>query len=147
MPIPLSRTENSHKPFSSPAAEIWILGFVTLAVAIVMPKMITAADSWTHGVNGITVDFGYLMQGGSFGLAPIAFLVAATTIACLGLHVAIRRTRLGRSMIVAAASPEAAQSLGISYETVKEHVQHILRKIGVSDRTQAAVWAVRRNLV
>jgi len=42
---------------------------------------------------------------------------------------------------------EIAQSLGISYETVKEHVQHILRKIGVSDRTQAAVWAVRRKLV
>jgi len=42
---------------------------------------------------------------------------------------------------------EIAMSLGISYETVKEHVQHILRKIGVSDRTQAAVWAVRKNLV
>ena len=42
---------------------------------------------------------------------------------------------------------EIALSLGISYETVKEHVQHILRKIGVSDRTQAAVWAVRKNLV
>jgi DNA-binding NarL/FixJ family response regulator len=42
---------------------------------------------------------------------------------------------------------EIAQSLGISYETVKEHVQHILRKIGVTDRTQAAVWAVRKNLV
>jgi DNA-binding NarL/FixJ family response regulator len=39
-----------------------------------------------------------------------------------------------------------AQTLDISYETVKEHVQHILRKIGVSDRTQAAVWAVRKNL-
>ncbi len=42
---------------------------------------------------------------------------------------------------------EIAQYLGISYETVKEHVQHILRKVGVSDRTQAAVWAVRRQLV
>ncbi len=42
---------------------------------------------------------------------------------------------------------EIAQALGISYETVKEHVQHILRKIGVSDRTQAAVWAVRQQLV
>ncbi len=41
---------------------------------------------------------------------------------------------------------EIAQSLNISYETVKEHVQHILRKIGVTDRTQAAVWAVRNNL-
>jgi DNA-binding NarL/FixJ family response regulator len=42
---------------------------------------------------------------------------------------------------------EIAAVLGISYETVKEHVQHILRKIGVTDRTQAAVWAVRKGLV
>ena len=42
---------------------------------------------------------------------------------------------------------EIAQVLSISYETVKEHVQHILQKIGVSDRTQAAVWAVRKGLV
>lgn len=42
---------------------------------------------------------------------------------------------------------EIAQALGISYETVKEHVQHILRKVGAADRTQAAVWAVRRGLV
>ena len=41
---------------------------------------------------------------------------------------------------------EIAQALYISYETVKEHVQHILRKIGVTDRTQAAVWAVRKGL-
>jgi len=39
---------------------------------------------------------------------------------------------------------QIAQELEISYETVKEHVQHILRKIGVTDRTQAAVWAVRK---
>jgi DNA-binding NarL/FixJ family response regulator len=42
---------------------------------------------------------------------------------------------------------EIAQSLEISYETVKEHVQHILRKIGVTDRTQAAVWAVRNGIL
>lgn len=42
---------------------------------------------------------------------------------------------------------EIAQALEISYETVKEHVQHILRKVGVIDRTQAAVWAVRRQLI
>ena len=41
---------------------------------------------------------------------------------------------------------EIAQGLGISYETVKEHVQHILQKLAVTDRTQAAVWAVRKNL-
>jgi DNA-binding NarL/FixJ family response regulator len=42
---------------------------------------------------------------------------------------------------------ETAEELGISIETVKEHVQNLLRKIGVRDRTQAAVWAVRCGLV
>jgi DNA-binding NarL/FixJ family response regulator len=42
---------------------------------------------------------------------------------------------------------QIADELDISYETVKEHVQHILRKIGVTDRTQAAVWSVRKGLV
>lgn len=41
---------------------------------------------------------------------------------------------------------EIANRLEISYETVKEHVQHILRKTGLADRTQAAVWAVRNGL-
>ena len=40
-----------------------------------------------------------------------------------------------------------AESLGISYETVKEHVQHVLVKLGVNDRTQAAILAVRRGLL
>jgi DNA-binding NarL/FixJ family response regulator len=39
-----------------------------------------------------------------------------------------------------------ADELGISYETVKEHVQHIIHKLGVNDRTQAAIWAVRNGL-
>jgi DNA-binding NarL/FixJ family response regulator len=42
---------------------------------------------------------------------------------------------------------QIAEALHISYETVKEHVQHVLGKIGVTDRTQAAVWAVRNGLV
>ncbi|MDH3716549.1 MAG: response regulator transcription factor [Planctomycetota bacterium] len=41
---------------------------------------------------------------------------------------------------------EIAKNLKISYETVKEHVQHILRKLGVTDRTQAAIWAVRNDV-
>ena len=42
---------------------------------------------------------------------------------------------------------DIAKAMNISYETVKEHIQHTLRKIGVTDRTQAAVWAVRKDLV
>ena len=52
-----------------------------------------------------------------------------------------------RQLALGLTNKEIAQALNISYETVKEHVQHILRKVGVSDRTQAAVWAVRKGLV
>jgi DNA-binding NarL/FixJ family response regulator len=58
-----------------------------------------------------------------------------------------RESEVLKQLALGLTNKEIAQSLGISYETVKEHVQHILRKIGVSDRTQAAVWAVRKELV
>jgi len=54
---------------------------------------------------------------------------------------ALRLLAAGRS------NKEIAQLLQISEETVKEHVQNVLRKIGVADRTQAAVWAVRKKIV
>jgi DNA-binding NarL/FixJ family response regulator len=44
------------------------------------------------------------------------------------------------------ANVEIADSLEISVETVKEHVQNLLRKIALNDRTQAAVWALRNGL-
>jgi DNA-binding NarL/FixJ family response regulator len=40
-----------------------------------------------------------------------------------------------------------AIELGISEKTVKTHVGHVLGKLGVSDRTQAAMVAVKRGLV
>ncbi|TWU23703.1 response regulator [Bythopirellula polymerisocia] len=52
-----------------------------------------------------------------------------------------------KQLALGLSNKEIAQALSISYETVKEHVQHVLRKLGVSDRTQAAVWAVRNGLV
>ena len=58
-----------------------------------------------------------------------------------------RESEVLRQLAHGLTNKEIAQALGISYETVKEHVQHILRKIGVADRTQAAVWAVRKGLV
>lgn len=40
-----------------------------------------------------------------------------------------------------------AEALVISRNTIKTHVRHIFEKLGVSDRTQAAIWAVRNGLV
>lgn len=58
-----------------------------------------------------------------------------------------RESEVLRQLAYGLTNKEIGQALGISYETVKEHVQNMLRKIGVSDRTQAAVWAVRHGLV
>ncbi len=58
-----------------------------------------------------------------------------------------REAEVLRLLALGKTNKQIARSLAISFETVKEHVQHILNKIGVSDRTQAAVWAVREGLV
>jgi DNA-binding NarL/FixJ family response regulator len=42
---------------------------------------------------------------------------------------------------------EIAYMLAISEKTVKNHVSNIFKKIDVSDRTQAAVYAIKNNLV
>lgn len=42
---------------------------------------------------------------------------------------------------------EIAYNLNISEKTVKNHVSNIFKKINVSDRTQAAVYAIKHNIV
>jgi DNA-binding NarL/FixJ family response regulator len=58
-----------------------------------------------------------------------------------------RESQVLRHLANGLTNKQIAEALQVSYETVKEHVQHVLRKIGVTDRTQAAVWAVRAGLV
>ena len=45
------------------------------------------------------------------------------------------------------ANKQIARRLGIAEKTVKAHVSNILNKMGVADRTQAAVQALRRGLL
>ena len=59
-----------------------------------------------------------------------------------------RREREVLELIAAGCSNKRiALELGIAEKTVKTHVGHLLAKLGVADRTQAALLAVRRGLV
>ncbi len=49
---------------------------------------------------------------------------------------------IGRGM----ANKVIARELGLAEKTVKAHVSSILAKLGVADRTQAALYAVREGL-
>jgi DNA-binding NarL/FixJ family response regulator len=44
------------------------------------------------------------------------------------------------------ANKQIARRLGISERTVKAHLTSVFSRIGVADRTQAALWAERRGL-
>jgi DNA-binding NarL/FixJ family response regulator len=57
-----------------------------------------------------------------------------------------RETQVLRLVAMGLANQEIADSLEISIETVKEHVQNLLRKLSLNDRTQAAVWAIRHGI-
>jgi branched-chain amino acid transport system permease protein len=102
--------------FALPALRVqgYYLGFVTLSVAMVFPELLVAFNDYTNGVNGISRAVPALHVPVVAGLTPLSLLVIGLTSATLVGHAALRRTRLGRQMRVAAVSPEAALTLGFS---------------------------------
>jgi DNA-binding NarL/FixJ family response regulator len=57
-----------------------------------------------------------------------------------------RETEVVRLVAQGYTNPQIARELGMSVGTVKVHVEHIIAKLGASDRTQAAVRAIERGL-
>jgi NarL family two-component system response regulator LiaR len=58
-----------------------------------------------------------------------------------------RETDVLRLLAQGNSNKEISQALNIGEQTVKTHVSHILDKLGVPSRTQAALFAIRTGLV
>ncbi len=58
-----------------------------------------------------------------------------------------REKQILASIAAGKSNKDIAEDFDISERTVKNHITSLFRKIDVSDRTQAAVFAIRNNLV
>lgn len=58
-----------------------------------------------------------------------------------------RETDVLKALAQGRSNREIAKALSVSEETVKSHVSSILAKLGLADRTQAAIFALQRHLV
>ena len=122
--------------------------YVARAVALGASGYLSKSLDREHIIDAIT---GAYHGGNSWtreALRRVAGALATPRIAAdVDVPLTHRESEVLEQLAEGLTNKEIALALGISYETVKEHVQHILRKIGVSDRTQAAVWAVRQGIV
>lgn len=58
-----------------------------------------------------------------------------------------REMEVLKCLTIGMYNKEIALKLGISERTVKNHISNLFKKIGVADRTQAAVFAIRNYIV
>jgi branched-chain amino acid transport system permease protein len=102
--------------FAAPALRVqsFYLGFVTLSAALVFPEMLVAFSDITNGINGIALPVPILTTVVFAGLSWISIFAMALATLSLVFHAWFRTTALGRTMRVAAVSPEAALTLGAS---------------------------------
>ena len=59
----------------------------------------------------------------------------------------LRELEVLQEIVNGKSNKEIASALRISEATVKSHINSLLSKLGVSDRTQAATTALQRGLV
>jgi len=72
--------------------------------------------------------------------------VAASTPRAHRTDLTARELEVLRLIAAGRSNREIARELGVAEKTVKTHVSNVLSKLGVSDRTQAALYAVQHGL-
>lgn len=94
--------------------------------AVADGEMLLGRETWLHSLRGISAT-----AGATELIQPLSE----------------RELEVLRLLSTGLSNKEIAPLLFISASTVKTHVEHIIGKLGVSDRVQAAVWAARQGLV
>ena len=124
-----------------------------LASAFALPSALGSALGFFFAFTGFSPAFACFSAAGRASATPSQMQRIAGAMATRTkqpdseIPLTQRETQVLRHLALGLSNKEISQSLSISIETVKEHVQHLLRKMGVNDRTQAAVWAVRKGMV
>jgi DNA-binding NarL/FixJ family response regulator len=92
------------------------------------------------------------LRAAARGEAPLAPKAAAELLASRAersigsVELTARERDVLRLVIAGDANKQIARKLGISEKTVKGHLTNLFQRIGVQDRTQAALWAERNGI-
>ncbi len=92
------------------------------------------------------------LQAAARGEAPLAPRAAAEVLAARGTtppgdNLSDREREVLILVASGLANKQIGRRLGISEKTVKGHLTRVFQAIGVTDRTQAALWASRNGLL
>ena len=91
---------------------------------------------------------GHVLLGPQVSAALVAQAVRGSTNSMTeaqGPQLTAREREVLEQIAAGHSNREIARSLSLAEKTIKTHVSNILMKLGVADRTQAALWAVRHE--
>ena len=97
--------------------------------------------SFPEGYNKITD-----LEQKEAGLTDDKSVISEKEITAIQTDLTFCEIEVLRMIVDGATNNEISDKLSISPHTVKSHVVHIFNKLGVNDRTQAAVWAARNRI-
>jgi DNA-binding NarL/FixJ family response regulator len=117
-------------------------------------EVVAALDAGAVGYllkDAEPAELGAAIRAAAQGEAPLAPKAAAALLEELSRtqvrpELTVRERDVLALLVSGLSNKQIARQLGISEKTVKGHLTNLFQRIGVSDRTQAALWAERNGI-